>query len=81
MLGDATWPEVLRRYLLFTRAGGRGAAAAAAVAAAGLPPARLDDRAAALVAAHRLAEQPHWRYAPIPRRVGPEPGVCADAGH
>lgn len=64
MLGDATWPEVLRRYLLFTRAGGRGAAAAAAAAAAGLPPARLDDRAAALVAAHRLAEQPHWRCVP-----------------
>ncbi|KAK9821961.1 hypothetical protein WJX81_005263 [Elliptochloris bilobata] len=64
MLGDATWPEVLRRYLLFTRQGGRGAAAEAAAAADGTPPGRLDDRAAALVAAHALAEQPHWQLGP-----------------
>ncbi len=61
MLGDATWPEVLRRYLLFTRHGARGAAAAAAAAAEGVPPGRLDDRSAALVAAHMLAERAHWR--------------------
>ena len=64
MLGDATWPEVLRRYLLFTRQGGRGAAAAAAAAAEGLPPVRLDDKTAALVTAHALAERQYWRHVP-----------------
>ncbi len=73
MLGDATWPEVLRRYLLFTRAGGRGAAAAAAAAAAGLPPARLDDRAAGWPSSRTGGACRPWL-------AGPVPGARADLG-
>ena len=60
VIDDATWPEVLRRYLLASRAGLPVPEGLDALAD-DPPTAHLSDDAACIVAAKQLAEQPYHK--------------------